>query len=121
MVGFLAAAIADPEYPSSALFREYQNAHWGVSWTPMFFIARGLAVTRLNRQHIPRMFRLVRQLRAKVTAGQQVSEKDADEVILSLNLLVGIDPDDTSFAEPARLIRSLLLNRPAHTSDDPSV
>jgi hypothetical protein len=85
----------------------------------MFFIARGLAVTRLNRQHIPKMFRLVRQLQAKVAAGKQVSEKDADEVILSLNLLVGIDPDDISFAEPARLIRRLLLNPPASTSEDP--
>jgi hypothetical protein len=86
----------------------------------LVFIARGLAVTRLQGQHILRMVMLVRQLRAKVAAGQQLSEEDADEVILSLNLLVGLDPDDTSFAEPARLIRSLLLNPSASTSDDPS-
>jgi hypothetical protein len=119
MVGLLAAAIAPIEKPSHALFREYETAHWGVTWTPMFFIARGLAVSRIQRQHIPAMITLVRQLRAKVAAGQQLSGEDADEVILRLNLLVGLDRDDPSFAEAARLIRSRLLNPSRPTSGEP--
>jgi hypothetical protein len=120
MVGLLAAAIAGNDHPDSELFREYEAAHFGVTWTPLAFVARGLMATRVSYRYVPDMIRLVQRLAIKTGAGESLSEADADEVIVKMNLIAGLDPDDQTYASFANVIRARLVGNRPESADSPT-
>ncbi len=122
MDGLLAASVAGTEHPDHALFRKYEADHSGVTWSPLALIVRGLAVTRIRPQYMPRMVEVICRLRAKLRAGQTLTEADVDELLAVLSLLTRLEPDDPSFAASARAIRSGLLQKvqPAEQKDSGS-
>lgn len=109
MVGLLAATVAGEDHPDVTLFREYETAHFQVTWAPLAFIARGLMATHIDRRYVPDMIRLVRRLSVKAKRGEPFTEADAEEVIVKLNLVTGLKPDDQTYAPFADAFRAKLL------------
>jgi hypothetical protein len=109
MVGLLAAAIAGKDHPDSAFFEEYETTHFRVTWTPLAFITRCLMATRVERRYVPDMIRLVRRLTIKARAGEPFTEVDVEEVIVKLNLVAGLEPNDQTYAPFADALRAKLL------------
>ena len=114
MVGLLAATIAGDDHPGTALFRTYEQTHFGVTWTPLVFIVRGLMVTRVDYRYLPDMIRVIRRLRAKWRVGEPFTEADVDEIASTLQLITRLDSDDPSVAAVADAIRTMLRPPDAH-------
>ncbi len=112
MVGLLAAAIAGDDHPDIALFREYEQAHFRITWTPLAFVARGLMIARVDYRYLPDMIHVIRRLRAKRKAGESFTEADVDEIISRLHLITRLDPDDRSLASITDAVRTQLLRPP---------
>jgi hypothetical protein len=120
MVGLLAGTIAGEDHPDVALFREYEAAHFQVTWMPLAFIARGLMATRIDRRYVPGIIRLVRRLSVKAKKGEPFTEADVEEIIVKLNLVTGLKPDDPTYAPLADAFRAKLLEPRPNDAASPS-
>ena len=110
MVGLLAGTIAGKDHADFAFFGQYETAHLRVTWTPLAIIARGLMVTRVDLRHVPAMICIVRRLVTKTKAGESLTGDDIDEIVVRLNLVIGLESDDQTYAWIADAFRAKLLS-----------
>lgn len=112
MVAVLASALAGPDHPDRPLFDEYAEAHWRLVWTPLFYVARGLSLTRLHWDAVPPLVKLTLRLRKAVANGQTLTPEDAEAIDTALGRALGGHDESQAFQALREGLKQSLLAPP---------
>ncbi len=117
MMGALAGQLARELQRTATPFDEYYSDHWRLVLAPLFFMARVVILGRVHPARIPRLVRLVTQMRRQNTEGTAFAPEQVDDLINALSNVIG-KPTDATRPLVEHLRTRLLEDAPLTRSND---